>query len=410
MTKITLTILSSLLLGSALATSPVSASQPQSSGKHPFVLHYLLFDVGTFGGNNGAYGEYGTHSLNRHGANVGSMSTGIDDPFCPDWCWGDGYVDHAFEWQDGTTTELGALNDDYSAIAYGINDKGISAGQSENGTVDAATGAPQTRAVLWRRGKIRDLGTLGGTQSMATYINNAGQAAVASLNSDTNDPFLNVPQANCLWNPVNGASCGQFDFAFNTYYEAASTQGHAAIWSKGTGLQDLGTLGGPDSMAYYVNEAGQVIGWSYTSFDAGASGVPDTHPFFRDPATGVTTDIGTLGGTYASVVWMNQSGQATGASNLAGDTVVHPFVWDPASGLMTDIGSFGGWYSHPNWINDNGDVVGISSYPDGTRRAFYWHNGKLKDLGTIGTDDRSTATCVNNKGLIVGYTFTNGGA
>src|SRR5262249_19993786 len=152
-----------------------------------------------------------------------------------------------------------------------------------------------------------------------------------------------------------------------------TTQTRGALWSRTGGFTQLGTLGGPDSTAYDVNDAGQVVGWSYTSYTPGAAGVPDTHPFIWDKGHGMR-DLGTLGGTFASAMLINRNGQVTGASNLLGDTVVRAFIWDKVN-KMQDLGSFGGWYTHPNWINDNGDVVGISSYADNTRRAVYWPYG-----------------------------------
>lgn len=69
------------------------------------------------------------------------------------------------------------------------------------------------RAFVWQNGKITDLGTLGGTKSIATGINNLGQiVGYSSINSGQN---------------------------------------HAFLWQNGK-MTDLGTLGGEWSEAYSI--------------------------------------------------------------------------------------------------------------------------------------------------------------
>lgn len=408
MSKTKSAILSSILMCSAL-TAPTFAGTGRVSPRHPSLPNYVIKDVGSLGGGFGLYSNPASRVLNRRGLSTGFASTGIEDPFCPDWCFGpDGYTEHAFSWKHGTT-DLGTLAAGVSSAALGLNDKGVIVGIAQTGGVDPVTGAPITHAVRWQDGGIQDLGVLGGSQSLAAAVNNHGDIA-ALTETGISDPYLNVPQANCLYLPTGiGTDCNQYDFGTNAFLIFVSSQTHAASASNKHGLKDLGTLGGPDSAVYDINDAGLATGWSYASYDAGSSGVPDTRPVLWDHGTII--DMGSLGGTFGAAMLINNNGEATGMSNLAGDTVLHPFIWDKANGIMKDLGSFGGWYSHPNWIDDNGDVVGISSYPDNTRRAFvYWHDGDhMIDLGTIGTDDRSVAVGVNNNRLIVGYTFTNGG-
>jgi probable HAF family extracellular repeat protein len=398
-TKITLT---SLLLTTALAVPALAGPPQQAPGKRPGLSsHYKLFDVGTFGGEFSNFFGPATRQLNRHADAVGANNTALPDPFDP-ICFDNCLVDHAFEWKNGGTNDLGALFG--SSVAIGINDKGTAAGLSQNGKFDDDTGIFELRAVAWKGGKIKNLGTLGGTQSSGgTGVNNLGQVAVQSSTADTNDPYINVPQANCIWLPTTGRDCKDLDFGINALFLPVTTTTHGAVWSKNAGLTDAGTLGGPDSMVVDINDKGQAVGWSYNSYDAGSSGVPDTRPFLWQ--NGTATDLGSFGGTFGEATMINQNGQVTGTSNLPGDTEVRPFIWD--SGQMTDLGSLGGDYGHGDWINDQGDVVGFSRTTPGSimGHAFYYHNGSMADLGVIGNDPESEANDINNNGIIVGEDF-----
>lgn len=69
---------------------------------------------------------------------------------------------------------------------------------------------------------------------------------------------------------------------------------------------------------------------------------------------------------------------------------------------VLDLGTLGGW-SHPLAVNNRGEVVG-DSYTGGQRHAFVYSGGVMTDLGLLSTDhDNSTATDINDSGVIVGY-------
>jgi probable HAF family extracellular repeat protein len=43
----------------------------------------------------------------------------------------------------------------------------------------------------------------------------------------------------------------------------------AFLWEAGTGIQDLGTLGGGYTVALAINARGQIVGWSATDAASG---------------------------------------------------------------------------------------------------------------------------------------------
>jgi probable HAF family extracellular repeat protein len=79
------------------------------------------------------------------------------------------------------------------------------------------------------------------------------------------------------------------------------------------------------------------------------------------------------------------------------------FRWDQSDGLL-DLGTFG-WSSYPTAINNRGDVVGYSYTQAGFRHAFIWTEaGGIKDLGTLG-GWQSQATGINDHGRVVGWSM-----
>lgn len=354
--------------------------------------HYKLIDVGTFGGPN-AYLSYplpGEVQLNQRGLVVGVADTPSSDPYNPN-CMIDCYLVHAFQWRNGVLTDLGALPGTNDSYAFSSNNRGQAVGVSENGAVDPLTGFPEVVAVLWTDGGVVDLGTLGGNASWTGTVNDRGQVVGAALNS--------VPDS------FGGSLAVQPIFP-------VATQVHAFLWERGV-MKDLGTLGGPDSEAQYVNEWGQIAGQSFTDSMPNSpitapacptSGIPTQHPFLWQDGL---IDLGSLGGTCGYANWLNNRGQVVGTMTLAGDAENHAFLWD--RGKLTDLGTLGGNNSEAWFANDAGHVVGRADFsPSSTHHhAFLWKHGVMRDLGTVAGQPNSTAFAINFNDQVVGDAHGN---
>jgi probable HAF family extracellular repeat protein len=83
------------------------------------------------------------------------------------------------------------------------------------------------------------------------------------------------------------------------------------------------------------------------------------------------TDLGTLGGPYSLAYDINDSRQIVGEAYLSED-VDHAFVY--ADGIMTDLNTLtpgSGWtLTQARAINDLGQIVGYRINPSGQEHAF----------------------------------------
>ena len=259
-----------------------------------------------------------------------------------------------------------------------INDAGQVAG-TQNPT-NPQSG--QTRAMLYTPGAgTQDLGTLGGTISVADALNATGQVV--------------------------------------GYSTTATGAVHAFLWTPGVGMQDLGVLdGGTSSRARGINDRGEVVGQS--TLPRTDPREPQTHAFLWTPAGGMQ-DLGALGGGLTSSVAydINNAGQVVGRSYSADQIIFPPtdpellsraFLWSPGHG-MQDLGALSGGHAIAYAINDAGQVVGkswlatSSPPPYGQNlRAVLWEPGQdIRDLGGLWVGPyNSAAYGINEAGQVVG--------
>jgi probable HAF family extracellular repeat protein len=388
--KRTLTAAITVITLFAALSTPVRLAAQEQKNHHAMHPRYRLIDLGTFGGVTSYINPVGNGGpyMNRRGMVVGSAMTSIPIPNnqnffpCPS---PPNEVFHAMEWGDDGVTDLGSLGDPNNcANALAINDHGESVGTSENGKVDPLTGVLQIRAVRWNNGQVENLGTFGGNHSFASAINNRSQVAGFALNTIP-DPF------------------SLFDFGIGAF--TTGTQTRAFLWEDGH-MMDLKTLGGPDAWATFVNEQGQVAGYSYTSSTPNATtGVPTVDPFLWTKDGGMI-DLGTVGGTFGFPVGVNNRGQVIGQSNLAGDQNFAPFLWDGKELIDMFTEGIGGSFLFANSINDDGEVVGAAAFQGRPFDAAIWKDGVVTDLGILPGDCFSQAFVMNSRGQIAGNSAT----
>jgi probable HAF family extracellular repeat protein len=203
--------------------------------------------------------------------------------------------ERAFIYDDGVMTSLGTFGGEYSR-AFGINDNGQVVGEAAAILPPSSPfSGSASHAFLYADGVMNDLGTLGGTTSIAYGVNSNGEVT----------GMASVP--------------GPGTFSENV---------HAFFYTGGV-MRDLGTLGGEASWGYAINDNGQITGYALTRDNAGS------HAFLY--SGGAMHDLGVLVlGGFSTGYAINVSGHVVGNSS-APDRQTHAFFY--ADGVMYDLNS-----------------------------------------------------------------------
>jgi probable HAF family extracellular repeat protein len=329
---------------------------------------YVVNDLGSLGGDRPA-----AQAINNAGqvAGYGNLTSGGPN--------------HAFRTSPNSAInpsvdDLGLLGG-ISSSASGINNLGQVAA-----TVRVGALGPSYAVLIAPDGTYQNLGDMGGAfpGSNANAINDSGQltgSAWATVFCGSSHAFLTA--ANSALNAsddlgtLRTGNCGNsVGLAINSSGQVAgysavqvglSIVQHAALWTPGSGITDLGVLGGDPTVsffgvtatAYGINNDGQVVGSSSFNHDSSISPF-FTHAFLTT-AAGPMHDIGTLGGHGANANGINNLGQIVGNSTVTNDTAQHGFVYNSGTGVMTDLNtaivSTGYEVLNASAINDKGQIV-----------------------------------------------------
>ena len=309
-------------------------------------------------------------------------------------------------------------------------------------TVCAAAQAPNATA----RYVIRDLGALpGGGFSQPGTLNDADVVAGLSVASDgfqhavlwVGDQIVDLNHSD-----DHGLNAGAFGInslgrvSLQTETSAYDPNGEdfcaygthrvcvAAVWQWGR-FVSLPTLGGNNSTVGNVNSFGQIAGVAETAVPDPAcdSKLPSQKFQYRaviwGPDLRSVKPLPLLGNDTVSVaLWMNDKGQAVGASGACSNTEPppiaygsHAILWE-ANGTPIDLGNLGSSALNAALgINNRGEVVGASSLRDdstpfnGTHGFLWTSQHSIKDLGTLSGDVASGAFAINDAGEIVGISI-----
>jgi len=262
---------------------------------------------------------------------------------------------------------------------------------------------------------VTDLGSLPGmpfTSAWQQTINNEGVIAGyanASADDIANSTFFG--DSSFLWQnstitPLPGLP-GAIDtiaFSLNNKGQVvgrstpAGEGSHAVLWDHGV-IQSLPLLPGDvRGGALMINDRGQAVGFSRNP----ALGVRHAALWYKGTVSQLPPLPG--GGAFDEGLGINEIGQIVGWSGPASG-LEHIALWDKDG--VHDLGTLGGDWGEAVAINNKGQIVGTSVTASNALEPFLWENGVLTDLGVLAGDEGGVALGINKQGQIVGVSGTS---
>ena len=311
--------------------------------------------------------------INKAGRIIGSVSTG-------DSHWG-------FLKDSGKPMQplIGLSTPLSFADACGINERGQVVGMMTDGE-------NHFRAYLKNPGQpMKYLGTLDGAMiSWAYGVNNAGQVVGLTMSKELKvkaflkDPGWPMQDLGIVGRAMSINDAGQVVGCFEVPVGSSLLPGMRAFLRNPNGeTHDLGSLGGEQSCANRINNAGQVVGWA-------ENGQGNYRAFLKEPDQpmqdlGVLADSGDDSDSFVGSLYMSGGGSHSGT--LTG--IIPPPIMSTTENVAYDI-------------NSAGQVVGTSH-----GKAFLWESGTMYDLNDLVVNLAPGLECVaaygiNDKGWIVG--------
>jgi probable HAF family extracellular repeat protein len=311
----------------------------------PAAARYTIVELSTPTGDTSS-----ANGINNAGTVVGAVTAASGVPRAASWS------------AAGTRTDLGVLPGGASSTANGINDAGQVAGVADRAS--GGYGYP----VRWSAaGAVQDLGgPITNRLGSGSAIDPAGRVAGGQRPANSEgDPVAILYAADGTpteLGPALGLARG-----VNGYDQVVGGPGY--VWRAGTVTSLPGLPGGTGSgstVAYGVNDAGQVVGSAATPAGSGTDAVQ-----WHD---GSIVDIGTVDDIpYSTGRAVNAAGQVVGTAEPGCQPCAGPraWIWQPGgaiTALDTLLPAGSGWtLREANAINDRGEIAGTGL-----------HNGVLR--------------------------------